>query len=69
MSSKRRATRLVTALGAVLLTGTVACKRSENVTEQTPLPLGSQTPRHTGQTAPGTSPTQQPGVPTSPNTR
>jgi hypothetical protein len=68
MKSKRSTLSLLTAVGTLVLLGTVACKQSET-TDGTLSAPGSQIPRDSERTVPGTRPGQAPDMPQSPNSQ
>ena len=68
MKSKRSTMSFVAALGTLVLLGTIACKRSETSDGTLSAP-GSQIPRDSERTVPGTRPGQAPEMPQSPNTQ
>jgi hypothetical protein len=68
MSSKRNPVSLLTAVGILVLLGTVACKRSDT-TDGTLSAPGSQIPHDSERTVPGTRPGQAPDMPENPTSR
>ena len=67
MKSKRSMS-LLAAVGTLVLLGTVACKQSETSDGTLSAP-GSQIPRDSERTVPGTRPGQAPDMPQNPNSQ